>query len=120
MKMRITRYDTVTVIDFDDLAVAVHIARKNHRTGAGAVDRRTVGRVHIEPGMERFFVVDRISAGAVVAAELVLIERRSERKILRQLLQLLEPLMIERGRARIVQRDIGTTLAAGGGAEPMQ
>src|SRR6185437_605197 len=118
--MRVARDDSVTVIEFNNLSVAIHIARKNHGTQAGAVDRAAVSRVHIEPGMERFFVIDRIDTGAVIAPELILIKRRRKRQILRQLLQLLEPLMIERGGARIAQRDIGPALAGRAATQPTQ
>src|SRR5579863_409555 len=88
MKMRIERYNAVTVVDFDRAAVTFFPAGEDDDARRGAIDQRAVRRVEIDAGMEFLASVEWIATRTERAANSVThVKRRTQRQNLCNLQQ---------------------------------
>jgi hypothetical protein len=61
MEMGIEGFDAVAVVDLHRLAVIAAIAGEGDLSGGRGVDRRQIGRVEIEAGVDRGAMVERVA-----------------------------------------------------------
>ncbi len=84
--MAVERYDPKAVVDLDGLAVIAEPPGIDDRPRCGGIDRRGIGRVHVDAGMKGGPAVERVDACAKRAGDLVSGERRRNRQGFRQAL----------------------------------